>query len=134
MAEAFVGADVHHLACGVCPSRRLPAGEFDVHERPSKESPFNPVDGHRYTAAGTPVCVHPEKVGLPAAPYKSENAPLTAEVRLPAAESDVIPYLHDLLYGAAPILLDDLIEQAKAEIAGKFPHLDVTVTLRRALN
>jgi hypothetical protein len=42
--------------------------------------------------------------------------------------------LHDVLYSAAPILLDSLIEQAKAEITQKFPGLDVTATLRRALS
>ena len=134
MAEAFVSGDALHLACGICPSRRLPVGEFDVFERPTKYCPFNPTDGHRYTADGTPVCVHPEKVGLPAGRYKSENAPLVVEVHLPAEQSEVIPYLRELLYGAAPVLLEDLIEQASAEIRRKFPDLDPLTTLRRALS
>ncbi|GGR81060.1 hypothetical protein GCM10010252_19480 [Streptomyces aureoverticillatus] len=134
MVEASVSGDVHHRACGVCPSRRLPVGEFDVYERPSKEAPFNPADGYRYSPEGVPVCVHPEKVGLPAARYKSEGAPLTMKVELPAAEADLVPYLHDLLYGAAPVLLDDLIGQAYAEIPRAFPEVDVLETLRRALS
>lgn len=134
MAEAFVGSDVHHLACGVCPSRSYPVGEFDVLERPSKECPFNPADGHRYTAEGTPVCVHPDKVGLPAGRYKSEGVPLTAEVKLPSEEPDLVPYLHDLLYGAAPVMLEGLIEQASSEIRRKFPDLDPLTVLRRAMN
>jgi hypothetical protein len=134
MAEAFVGGDVHHLACGICPSRRFPVGEFDVLERPSKECPFSPKDGHRYLSGGTPVCVHPEKVGLPAARYKSENAPVKAEVQLPALEAEVVPYLRELLYGAAPVLLEDLIEQATGEIRRTFPDLDPLATLRRALS
>jgi hypothetical protein len=64
----------------------------------------------------------------------SSSAPLKIELTLPALESEVVPYLHNVLYGAAPILLDGLIEQVKAEIARKFPGLDVTTTLRRALN
>lgn len=103
-------------------------------ERPTKECPFNPADGHRYTADGTPVCVHPDKVGLPAARYKSEGAPLSATLELPAEESEVIPYLRTLLYGAAPVLLESLIEQAGTEIRIKFPNLDVLTTLRRALS
>ncbi|WP_406399725.1 hypothetical protein OH805_11685 [Streptomyces sp. NBC_00879] len=134
MAEPFVDGDVLHLACGICPSRRLAVGEFDVFERPTKECPFNPADGHRYTADGTPVCVHPDRVGLPVARYKSENVPLTVELHLPPDPSELVPYLHGVLYGAAPVLLDGLIEQARAEIARRFPELDVTVTLRRALN
>lgn len=134
MAEPFVNGDVLHLACGICPSRRLPVGQFDVFERPTKECPFNPADGHRYTAEGTPVCVHPEKVGLPVARYKSENAPLTAELHLPPDPSELVPYLHDVFYGAAPVLLDQLIAQASAEIRRKFPDLDPLTVLRRALN
>ncbi|KUF19500.1 hypothetical protein [Streptomyces silvensis] len=134
MAEAFVSQDVLHRACGVCPSRRLPVGEFDVHERPSREAPFDPADGYRYSAGGVPVCVHPEKVGLPAAGYKSEGAALVMKVELPATEAELVPYLHDLLYGAAPVLLDDLIGQASAEIPRVFPGVDVVETLRRALS
>jgi hypothetical protein len=134
MAEAFVGDDVHHLACGVCPSRSYPVGGFDVFERPSKDCPFNPTDGHRYTADGTPVCVHPEKVGLPAKRYKSEGVPVTAEVDLPTEESDLVPYLHDLLYGAAPVLLEEIISRASSEIRRVFPHLDPATVLRSAFN
>ncbi|MEO3978378.1 hypothetical protein [Streptomyces sp. CAU 1734] len=134
MAEPFVNGDVHHRACGICPSRFFPVGEFDVFERPTKECPFNPNDGHRYATDGTLVCVHPEKVGLPAGRYKSENVPLKVELCLPADESDVVPYLHDLLYGVAPVLLNDLIGQAQVEIRRTFPDLDPITTLRRALS
>ncbi|MFI1865783.1 hypothetical protein [Streptomyces jumonjinensis] len=134
MADAFVTGDVHHRACGICPSRCFPLGEFDVFERPTRECPFNPADGHRYTADGTPVCVHPAKVGLPAARYKSEGSPLKVAVCLPADASDVVPYLHDLLYGVAPVLLHDLIGQAQVEIRQAFPDLDPITTLRRALS
>ncbi|WP_330335817.1 hypothetical protein OHS33_39480 (plasmid) [Streptomyces sp. NBC_00536] len=53
-----------HLSCGICPALRLPREAFVVFDRPSRECPFNPADGHRYTADGTPACVHPHKVGL----------------------------------------------------------------------
>ncbi|MGJ5898179.1 hypothetical protein DF268_12855 [Streptomyces sp. V2] len=134
MAEAFVSGDVLHLACGICPSRRFPVGGFDVVEKPSKECPFNPVDGHRYAADGTPVCVHPDKVGLPAGRYKSQSEPVMVRVVLPVEEAELVPYLRDLLYGAAPVLLEDLIEQASAEIRHRFPGIDVLATLRRALS
>lgn len=64
----------------------------------------------------------------------SENAPLAVELQLPSDPSEVVPYLHDLFYGAAPVLLDGLIEQARAEISRCFPDLDVIGTLRRALS
>lgn len=134
MTDPFVNRDALHLACGICPSRRLPVGGFDVWERPSRDCPFNPADGHRYAPDGTPVCVHPEKVGLPVGRYKSENAPLTVELHLPPDPSELVPYLHDVLYGAAPVLVEDLIAQASEKIRAEFPDLDPIVVLRRALS
>ncbi|MFF0028829.1 hypothetical protein ACFYS7_11600 [Streptomyces avermitilis] len=134
MAEVFVSGDVHHFACGICPSRRFPVGEFDVFERPSRECPFDAADGHRYTADGVPVCVHPDKVGLPVGRYKSDNAPVTADLVLPSDEAELVPYLRDVLYGAAPVLLEGLIERATAEIRRAFPGVNVLATLRRALS
>ncbi|MCX5446846.1 hypothetical protein [Streptomyces nigrescens] len=134
MSEPFVNGDVHHLVCGVCPSRFHAVGEFDVFERPTKECPFSKADGHRHLSDGTPVCVHPEKVGLPAGRYKSESIPLTVELDLPPDPSAVVPYLHDLLYGAAPVLLDDLISQAQQQIRQRFPELDPITVMRQALS
>ncbi|GGV67989.1 hypothetical protein GCM10010277_76940 [Streptomyces longisporoflavus] len=50
--------------CGICPSKRLPRAAFVVYDRPSREAPFDPDDGFRYTAEGTAACVHPHKIGL----------------------------------------------------------------------
>ncbi|MER5869164.1 hypothetical protein [Streptomyces sp. NPDC002044] len=33
-------------------------------DRPSRFWPFSQADGYRYLLDGTPVCVHPEKIGL----------------------------------------------------------------------
>ncbi|MFI9078690.1 hypothetical protein ACIGW8_19805 [Streptomyces sioyaensis] len=134
MPEPFVNGDVHHRACGVCPSRFYAVGEFDVFERPTPECPFNKADGHRYLSDGTPVCVHPEKVGLPAGRYKSDGVPLTVELDLPPDPSAVVPYLHDMLYGSAPVLLDDLISQAQQQIRQRFPELDPITVMRQALS
>ncbi|MER5891215.1 hypothetical protein ABT160_46035 [Streptomyces sp. NPDC001941] len=133
MPEPFVSSDVHHLACGVCPSRLYSVGEFDVFERPTSECPFSKADGHRYLSDGTPVCVHPEKVGLPAGRYKSEGAPLTIELELPPDPSDVVTYLRAVLWGAAPVLLDDLISQAQEQVRVRFPELDPLTVMRQAL-
>ena len=133
MPEPFMNGDVHHRTCGICPSRFHAVGEFDVFERPTPECPFSKEDGHRYLGDGTPVCVHPEKVGLPAGRYKSEGVPVTAELELPPDPSEVVPYLHDVLYGAAPVLLEELIENASAQIRAQFPDLDPITVLRQAL-
>lgn len=133
MAEAFVTGDGHR-ACGICPSRRFPLGEFDVAERPSRECPFSPDDGHRYTLRGVPVCVHPEKVGLPPAPYKTDGAALLADVALPDDVAELDGYLRELVHGAAPGALELLIDQADREIRRAFPEVDATLALRRAFN
>lgn len=59
---------------------------------------------------------------------------MTKKVELPGTEAELVPYLHELLYGAAPVLLEDLIDQAYAEIPRAFPDVDVVETLRRALS
>ncbi|GAA3381384.1 hypothetical protein GCM10020367_72420 [Streptomyces sannanensis] len=54
-----------HPACGICPSKRLPREAFVVYDRPSRECPFDPADGFRYTLEDrTPACVHPHKLGV----------------------------------------------------------------------
>ncbi|MFJ4645496.1 AMP-binding protein [Streptomyces bobili] len=70
--------------CSMCPSLRHQGGEFDVVARPSRDCPFDPATGYRFTADGVPVCVHPERVGLPAAPYASDGLPLPWETPPPA--------------------------------------------------
>ncbi|MEU3752179.1 hypothetical protein AB0H17_05330 [Streptomyces olivoreticuli] len=132
MAEAYVTGD-EHPACGICPSRRFPLGAFDVVERPSRDCPFNPADGHRYTLDGVPVCVHPNKVGIPVGRYKTDGLPLTTKLALPDDVTELDSYLRDVMHSAAPGLLESLIEQAATEIPRTFPGMDVITTLRRAL-
>ncbi|MEU9012030.1 hypothetical protein AB0D12_20075 [Streptomyces sp. NPDC048479] len=133
MAEAFVTGG-EHPSCGICPSRRFPLGEFDVFERPSADCPFSPADGHRYTSAGVPVCVHPEKVGLPPGRYKTEGVPFKVELQLPDSPDQLDAYLYEVMHSAAPGVLELLIEQATQEIPQVFPEVDVLQALRRALN
>jgi hypothetical protein len=61
-----VDPDSDHRLCGVCPALRYPREQFVIYDRPNREAPFDPVDGHRYTADGSrrPACVHPDKIGL----------------------------------------------------------------------
>ncbi len=68
--------------CGICPSKRFPRGGFVIYDRPNREAPFDGADGYRYTADGTPACVHPHKIGLEpdrAAPARETGPPAEAE-------------------------------------------------------
>ncbi|MGC0314419.1 hypothetical protein [Kitasatospora acidiphila] len=82
--EPFIDDDGDHDVCWFCLALRYPAGRFDVYRRPSRDAPFDPATGFRYTAAGVPVCVHPGKVGLPAARYASKRIPVPALAPRPA--------------------------------------------------
>ncbi|GAA2627521.1 hypothetical protein GCM10009863_48120 [Streptomyces axinellae] len=83
MEPPFVDPDSDALACGICPAKRFPRSGFVVYDRPTREAPFNPADGFRYDTEGTPVCVHPHKVGL--APDRIAPPPesVEPEVRQP---------------------------------------------------
>lgn len=60
----YIDPESDYPVCGVCPSLRFAREDFLIYDRPTREAPFNPADGFRYTAEGTPVCVHPDKIGL----------------------------------------------------------------------
>ncbi|MFJ1595808.1 hypothetical protein [Streptomyces sp. NPDC088261] len=131
--QPFVVGDGQR-ACGVCPGRLFPLGEFDVAERPSREFPFDPADGHRYTADGIPVCVHPERVGIPAGRYRTDGIPLVCSLDLPGDVNELDDYLREAVHSAAPATLDLLIARAVEEIPLRWPGVDATTVLRRALN
>jgi hypothetical protein len=63
-SRPFIDPESDYTVCGICPSLRRPREEFVVYDRPTRDAPFNPADGYRYTADGTPACVHPHKIGL----------------------------------------------------------------------
>lgn len=80
MAEPFINdEDSDRPVCGVCPSLRFPRDGFTVADRPSRVWPFNPADGYRYLQDGTPVCVHPDKVGLPPEHFAPPPEPVRNE-------------------------------------------------------
>lgn len=64
-------------ACSVCPAQTLPAGKFDVADRPSPATRYDPTAGHRInTTTGLPECVHPGRVRMPVGRYISNGEPL----------------------------------------------------------
>lgn len=126
--------DGERPVCGICPSLRLPGGAFDVHERPSRDCPFDQTTGHRFTAAGVPVCVHPERVGLPAAPYATDGLPLPWEVPPPADAAEVAVWVRAALTAVPPDACDEVIERAMDILRASDPGLDVVAVLRAALN
>ncbi|WP_239069561.1 hypothetical protein [Streptomyces sp. SID13666] len=119
--------------CAVCPSLLLPGGAFDVVAKPSRDCPFDPVSGNRYTAAGVPVCVHPERVGLPPAPYATDHLVLPWEAPPPGDAGEVREWLRAALTAAPPDAFAGVIAQASQILRASDPNLDVTAALRSAL-
>ncbi|KUJ69201.1 hypothetical protein ACZ90_12685 [Streptomyces albus subsp. albus] len=127
-------SDGQRPVCGICPSLLLPGGAFDVHERPSKRAPFDPVTGNRYTAGGVPVCVHPDRVGLPPAEYATSAVPLPWEAAPPTDPAQLGDWLRTALEAAPPDVCGEVIDQASAILAAADPAVDVTAVLRAALS
>ncbi|AEW99200.1 hypothetical protein SCATT_p10070 (plasmid) [Streptantibioticus cattleyicolor NRRL 8057 = DSM 46488] len=121
------------LVCGVCPSLRYPGGQFDVVSKPSRDCPFDPATGYRFTALGVPVCVHPERVGLPPAPYASGGVPLPWQTPPPASAADVPAWVRTAVAAAPPEACTEVIEQATKLLLAADPGTDVVAVLRAAL-
>ncbi len=126
--------DGERPVCGICPSLRLPGGAFDVHLRPSAACPFDASTGHRFTEAGVPVCVHPERVGLPAAEYATAGLPLPWETPPPASPDEVAVWVRAALDAAPPDACAEVIERATEILRAADPELDVVAVLRTALS
>ncbi|GAA1936515.1 hypothetical protein [Kitasatospora viridis] len=129
--------------CWYCPSLRHPAGGFDVHPGPSPQCPFDPATGFRFTPAGVPVCVHPGKVGLPAARYATDRLPVPApaprrpDPRPLRAHPDELPPPPpplqplptgatdaEVLAGARPEVSEGLLALLRAELANGADDFD----------
>jgi hypothetical protein len=133
MTEAPYASETSHRVCGVCPSLRLPGGKFDVLARPSREAPFDPKTGWRFTAEGVPVCVHPDRVGLEAAPYATEGVPLPWKTEPPQDEEGIAEWLRRAVTSAPPDVAPEVIELASAKLRRHHPGVDVSAALRAAL-
>jgi hypothetical protein len=63
--------------CQACPVRQFRVGTFDVEDRPKSSTRFDRKVGVRTSPeSGVPVCVHPDRIGLPPGAYASAGTPL----------------------------------------------------------
>jgi hypothetical protein len=129
----------------MCPGQVLGPGAFDVADRPGPDSRYDPQLGHRIDRmTGTPVCVHPYRVGLPPGRYASAAQPLPsssvpvpeptpAALELPDDVVDLEGWLVAVLKTADPSRMASALHRAEAAAAAKFPVQDVVVAMRRVL-
>jgi hypothetical protein len=133
--------------CVVCPAQELGPGKFDVMDGPDPEYAYNPEIGWRVNAAGTAVCVHPYRVGLPPGRYASAGVPLpklrggearpaptAAALELPDSVEDLEGWLVATLRVASAPMLFIAIEQAEKKAATRFAPDTVVAAMRRVLS
>lgn len=131
--------------CVVCPAQTLGAGQFDVMDRPGPGFAYDSAIGWRVDGAGTPVCVHPYRVGLPAGRYASAGDPLPATtepvpeptpaaLELPQQLSDLEGWLVATLRVVGDDRLMGAVTRAEWEASERFAPGEVTSALRRVLS
>ncbi len=131
--------------CGICPAQTLGPGRFDVVDRPARELAFNPQLGWRATPSGTPVCVHPYRVGMPPAAYATAGAPLPDLIQmdrvppppqealeLPDSTDDLAAWMVAHLRVAGPS--ERVLARLEQVAAERFAPGEVVAVLRRVLS
>ncbi|GIJ50045.1 hypothetical protein Val02_69310 [Virgisporangium aliadipatigenens] len=128
--------------CAVCPAQLLGAGEFDVTDRPGRDSRYEPTAGYRVNAVtAAPTCVHPYRVGLMPGAYASTNAPLPqaspppapepAHLELPTDADDLEGWCIAMLRVVEPEEMASALARAEATAVTRFPARQVVAVLRK---
>ena len=140
-------ADWHEeTLCSVCPAQVLGVGQFDVTDRPGPDSQYDPLAGYRvnrYTLAAT--CVHPFRVGLPAARYASDDTPLPVaapptpapepvHLQLPTDVADLEGWFVATLRTCDMDTMASALEHAEATASARFDPRQIVAALRRVLS
>ncbi|MET8149093.1 hypothetical protein ACIBSW_39565 [Actinoplanes sp. NPDC049668] len=131
--------------CGVCPGQSLGPGGFDVVARPGYQFPFRPELGYRATPDGTPICVHPYRVGMPVGAYASGGVPVP-DLDGPAPDPSPVAlempeHLDDLAAWLVAVLRiadsDELFRaagRAERQALERFPAKEVVKAMRHTLS
>lgn len=128
----------------ICPAQTLGLGGFDVAARPQTRYAYDRAAGCRIDqATGTPVCVHPFRVGLPPGPYASAGQPAGGDapvfepapeqLTLPESADDLEGWLIAMLRTAPHHEMASALEQAEAIAADRFTGEQIVDALRRVL-
>lgn len=123
--------------CPACPARTLPAGLFDVLDRPGPASRYDPTAGYRIDATtGLPECVHPSRVGLPPCRYASNHEPLPTptQPQPPDDVADLEKWFIAVIRAAPAESRDTVLADAQTTARQRFPAGDVLNAMRRALS
>ena len=137
--------EIGDATCAVCPAQLLPLGRFDVHAGPNRETRYEPQAGWRVnTVTGASTCVHPYRVGLPAARYASDNLPVPvapvrpeptlADVQLPDDATLLEAWMVAVLRTGPADALACALSAAEAKALQRFGPAEVVAALRRVMS
>jgi len=123
--------------CAACPAQLLPAGRFDVLDRPGPASRYDPTAGYRVNpTTGLPECVHPSRVRLPPCRYASngEPPPAPAPPEPPADVAGLESWFAAAIRATAAESRAASLADAAAAAGRRFPQSAVLSAMRRALS
>lgn len=137
--------ELQDRTCVVCPAQVLALGSFDVTDKPGRDYPYDRAAGYRVGPDGTPVCVHPFRVGVPAGRYRSAGtvlprepaaAPAVAQqaLQVPDCLDDLEGWLAAMLRTAAPHQMAGTLFRIERLAARRFDPRDVVTALRRVMS
>lgn len=138
------GEELRDATCVVCPAQLLAPGGFDVTDRPGPRNRYDPGRGYRVDVeTGTPICVHPYRVGLPPGGYCSAGlpvpeatvppAPTPDALEMPTDVDDLEAWIIAVIRAAGPARLGQALHAAETLAGQRFPEADVVTAMRRVL-
>jgi len=141
----FAAQEVRDATCEVCPAQLLAFGRFDVSDRPGPDTQYDRDRGWRTNRqTGAPTCVHPFRVGLPAALYASAGTPLPppgpppapdpSALELPGEPSLLEAWFVALLRTCAPEAMASTLRKAETIAGGRFDSRTVVAAMRRVMS
>jgi hypothetical protein len=122
----------------VCPARRLPPAGFDIAEGPGQVR-WQLRDGFRCLPDGTPVCVHPDRVGLPPGRYASagdrwpEGLSGGVVAGMPDEPSMLAAWIAEVIRHASPERVGVVLGEIEAAAAARFGGDVVLAAIRTAI-
>jgi hypothetical protein len=128
----------------VCPAKVFGLGDFDVRACPDATNRYDPQLGYRADSrTGTPVCVHPHRLGVPPGEYRSAGTPLPAAPQQVPAPADALELPDELIdleawmiavvRAAGPDRLAGALDAVETLARTRFAEHEVVTALRRIL-
>jgi hypothetical protein len=137
---------IQDATCEICPAQLLRFGRFDVSDKPGRDTQYDRTAGWRTNAVtGVPTCVHPYRVGLPAALYASAGVTLpdiemappmpdATALDLPDEPTLLEAWFVAVLRTTAPHAMASALGAAETTALTRFDSSTVVAAIRRVMS